>query len=714
MKRSAQVSLVLMMLAAWQSFAQDKGGQLLIKVTDQLGFGISSTVDIVSPANQYHQTFTTGDDGHLTIKDLQPGDYLLQIDDPQFEPVSQSIAVDATAPATSVFRLSPVADPATDPTLETALTVQGLPLTVNRSPDFGLVPGATTDDEQTWESVGIPVDTAQKAGAVVAVHTRRADQSLHGRLVLYGGSYDSAGGYGRLQLSAGKNIVTGTAAGARTDHYLNPVVPENYTNSGTPADLAIDLTRDFTAADHFAAIVRHRLSRYDIPNENLQQQAGQVQTGDDLETIGSASYQRLLSPQAVLNTQGMLRDGQHHLYSNDDSTPIFATQYNYFRQVYFAASLSLDRGRHSWKGGVEADSSSLHENFQDVITDPSQFDPGTPSTFSFSGQRPDLEQAAFVQDVIRMGRWTLNAGLRWDHYQLVLNQNAVSPRISVSRYLPSADLILHVSYARLFVPPSSNNILLSSSKTVESLNPNVFRLPVQPSLGDNYEGGLSKGFFGQLRTDLDVYRRTANNYPDYDPFLNTGVNFPIAFTRATLYGADGTLDLPHWAKLSGSVTYSYLVANRWFPVSGGLLLGEEDVRRRTRDTGHIPDAQDERNILETRFDYQWFSRFFVAAGAAYGSGLPFDSDTSIREALEEYGEQVVRRINFARSRVRPTFSAQAFAGVDLYQEGNLHVRFEADGGNLNNRLNVIYFGGLFSGNSIGPAHNFGLRLVTNF
>jgi hypothetical protein len=101
-------------------------------------------------------------------------------------------------------------------------------------------------------------------------------------------------------------------------------------------------------------------------------------------------------------------------------------------------------------------------------------------------------------------------------------------------------------------------------------------------------------------------------------------------------------------------------------------------------------------------------------GAAYGSGLPFDYDVSSHDAIEEYGQEVANRINFTRYRVKPTLSVQAFAGVDLYQERELHVRFEADGGNLNNRLNVIYFGGLFSGNSIGPAHNFGLRLVTNF
>ncbi len=53
--------------------------------------------------------------------------------------------------------------------------------------------------------------------------------------------------------------------------------------------------------------------------------------------------------------------------------------------------------------------------------------------------RPDLEQSAFVQDLIRLGNWTINAGLRWDHYQLLLNRQAVDPRFSISRYFPSAE-----------------------------------------------------------------------------------------------------------------------------------------------------------------------------------------------------------------------------------------------------------------------------------
>jgi hypothetical protein len=44
----------------------------------------------------------------------------------------------------------------------------------------------------------------------------------------------------------------------------------------------------------------------------------------------------------------------------------------------------------------------------------------------------------------------------------------------------------------------------------------------------------------------------------------------------------------------------------------------------------------------------------------------------------------------------------------------VNVRFQVDGENLNNRLNVIDFGGLFSGNAIGPARSGTMRLNTSF
>ena len=65
-----------------------------------------------------------------------------------------------------------------------------------------------------------------------------------------------------------------------------------------------------------------------------------------------------------------------------------------------------------------------------------------------------------------------------------MNKTAFSPRLGVSRYFKSADLVLHASYDRVFQTPFFENILLSSSAQVQSLNPIFLRLPVEPSYGN--------------------------------------------------------------------------------------------------------------------------------------------------------------------------------------------------------------------------------------
>ena len=65
-------------------------------------------------------------------------------------------------------------------------------------------------------------------------------------------------------------------------------------------------------------------------------------------------------------------------------------------------------------------------------------------------------------------------------------------------------MVLHVAYDRVFQTPVFENILLSSSPQVASLNPSFLRLPVQPSKGNYYEGGLTKGFAERLRRGCEL------------------------------------------------------------------------------------------------------------------------------------------------------------------------------------------------------------------
>jgi hypothetical protein len=770
MKRFA----ALFFFCAVPLFGQSNSGELRLKVTDPSGLGVKTTVQIVSVAHQYRNTLATSDQGNLDVQRLPYGIYQLEVKQPGFAAVAASVDIHSSLPteyriqlklpavneSVTVTATNTLIDPDQAGSVsqigadvienrlssipgrslqdlvnsqpgwlyegnavlhprgseyQTQFVVDGIPLTDNRSPSFG--PAIDADDVQSMSiyTAGIPAEYGRKMGGVVEVNTLQNSQpGFHGQVVLSGGSFDSAGAAAQGQYSWGKNTFGASASGSMTDHYLNPVVPQNYSNTGTLGDFSVNYERDLTSKDRVRLIIRHELSRYDIPNEQVQQAAGQRQTADNLETMGIASYEHTFSSNAMADFRSMFRDNSNDFNSNPEATPIEVFQHNRFREAYFKATTTINHGRNEWKFGVESDNTFLHENFNYLITDPTQFDPGTPLAFAFLASRPDLEQSAFVQDQIRLNNWTINLGLRWDHYQLILNRQAVDPRFAISRYFPSAGLLVHFSYDRVFQTPSFENILLSSSTAVEALDSSFLRLPVEPSEGNYYEAGLTKEFSGKIKLDANYFRRLVANYADDDQISNTTISFPIAFRKSIIYGAEAKLDLPDWHRFSGFLSYSYTVGNVWFPVTGGLFLGDDATAALTQLSGHFPDSQDQRNTVRGRLRYQVASRFWVAGGVQYDTGLPFEFDGDPATVLAQYGQQVLNRINFARGRIYPAFQVNVSAGADVYNSDRMKVRFQIDGQNLNNVLNVIDFGGLFSGNAIGPSRSYAMRLTTNF
>jgi hypothetical protein len=240
---------------------------------------------------------------------------------------------------------------------------------------------------------------------------------------------------------------------------------------------------------------------------------------------------------------------------------------------------------------------------------------------------------------------------------------------------------------------------------------------VEPSHGNYYEIGGSKSLLGQARLDVNYYRRYANNFADHDQILNTAVSFPIAFNKAVIYGAEGKIEIPKWGRFSGFASYSYMVGNVWFPVTGGLFLGDDVASAESTLSGHVPDSQDQRHTVRARVRYQVLSRIWVAGSAEYGSGLPFvlgAFTSNYQQALAQYGQAVVDRVDFAHGRVRPSLDIGASVGAELHKSDHFTANIQADVTDLNNRLNVIDFGGLFSGNAIAPARSYALRLQTSF
>ena len=759
------------LLAAWVQFAQPNTGEVHLKVTDPAGLGVSASVEIVSDALQFRSTFTTDAQGSVVARRLAFGAYQVNVAAPGFAPFTGIVQVRSVVPSEFRVTLAVAAvqtqltvrpgetliDPSQTATAsyigtatlqrrltalpgralpdlvntqpgwlleangilhprgseyQTQYVVDGLPLTENRSPAFA--PELDADEAESMKVLtgGYPAEYGRKLGGVIEVVTASAVQrGVQAALSATGGSFSSAGGTGRIGYAGQRYGVSAMASAATTARYLDPPVEENFTNHGSMANASIRFERDVSVADRFGVIVRHGAATFLVPNEIPQEAAGQRQDNRLRETAVQASYQRVLSANAVVDVRASGRKVDTSLRSNEFATPIHVTQDRGFREMYVRGSVAGHRGLHEWKAGADAIFATLDEQFAYRVTDEDAFDDDTAQSFTFAGEAPDREQALFFQDQIRVGGWTINAGVRWDRYSLVVTENMISPRLGVAWSKPSADLVLRASYDRIFQTPASENLLLASSPDVDEISEDVLRLPVRPSRGHFFEAGLTKAV-GRSRLDFSAFRRKMRHAADDDVLLNTGVSFPIAFDRSWIHGAEAKLELPQWRSLSAAVAYSYMRGVAALPITGGLFL-EEDVDELLESSDEFPISQDQRHTLRAQASYRLTERLWAALAASYNSGLPVELEGDLDEAAEQYGERIVSQVDLEEGRVRPSWTLDATAGAVL-KSGRTDLRLQIDVRNLTNKLNVINFAGLFSGTALAPPRSLAIRFHLGF
>ncbi|HZU29796.1 MAG TPA: TonB-dependent receptor [Candidatus Angelobacter sp.] len=490
---------------------------------------------------------------------------------------------------------------------------------------------------------------------------------LHGELDFSGGSFSTASAAGGLSYAERKNRFFLNADGFHTRRYLDPPVLANFTNTGNSSGFEAVFERDLSELDRVRISFAHRTVNFLVPNELVQQQAGQRQNISDQETAAQIDFQHAVSTRLLFTFAGSIRNAGSALSSNASSTPVIVSQDRGYTEGYVRADVAAHSGHQDWKFGIDSLVSAVHENLQYAITDPTQFDPATQKNFQFAERKGDFEPSFYAQDQSHFRNWNLSAGARFDHYDFVVRQSAFSPRLGVSHYFPSLNLLVHASYDRIFQTPAMENLLLASSPLLDSVNPIVVRLPVQPAHANYYEFGFTKTIFGRLRLDSNIFRRDFRNYSDDDVLLDTGVSFPIAFTKATIKGEEVSLQLPNWGRFSGTLSYSNQSGAGQGPITGGLFLGSDAAS--LSDTSRFPVTQDQRNTLRFSTRSQLTKKIWVAGGVQYGSGLPAESDGEAPTfLLAQFGPEILSRVNFDRERVRPNFA------IDWEREWNSFTR----------------------------------------
>jgi hypothetical protein len=767
------MSVILLVLLLAQ-FAPTATGELRLIVTDAAGLPLTSAVELVSESNQVREQLQTEADGTVVARRLPFGTYRVAVAREGFAAYAGLIEVRSSLPTeyrvtlslaplqaevtvtpeetlinpqqpTAVQRIGAVALQQRTTALpgrglpdlvntqpgwlleangvlhprgseyDIQYVVDGLPLTDNRSPAFAPAVEAAEAHSISILTAGYPAEYGRKLGGIIEVVTGgETRRGFHGDAAASVGSFATRDADASAGLATPGMILSVSGALGATDRYLDPPVEDNYSNHGTTSNIASHFERDLTAADRLGVIVRYGRTRFLVPNELVQQEAGQLQRRNSSETAAQFSHQRVLSARALTDIRGLVRTISAGLDSNEFSTPIAARQDRGLREAYVKGAVAWHQGVHEWKAGGEAAFGSVREAFSYSITDPDDFDPDVPQSFTFADRRAAREQALFVQDRISAGPWTVNAGVRWDHYRLIVDRHGVSPRLGVAWSLPQRGLVVRGAYDRAFQTPAVENLLLGSSDALESLSEEVVRLPVEPSRGHFYEAGISKALLGSFRAEATYFQRRIAHFADDDVLLNTGVGFPVAFHHANIRGTELKIDLPRWRRLSGFASYAYLRGIGALPITGGLFLGEGSAQV-LESAEEFPISQDQRHTLRGRASYQLSPAAWVALAAGYGSGLPVEfEDDDLEDAVEQYGRRIVDRVDLEAGRVRPSFSIDASVGVQLRRSAAGRIEIQADVRNLTNRLNVINFAGLFSGTALGPPRSVAVRVRVGF
>ena len=597
---------------------------------------------------------------------------------------------------------------------DTQYVVDGMPVYDNRS--IGFAPAFEIADIEAVNVMtsGIPAEYGRRLGGVIAVDTRRVGTRGHGvEFDSQFGSFNNRSGSMRYQFRTDATSISLGSHAGYTERYLDPPSIENFTNKATAAGINFRLDHDLTSQDRIAFSVRTNESRFLVPNDLVQQDRGQRQDRFSGETSMQVHYQRVISAKILGGVRFMHRDLTAELWSNPQSTPVRVEQDRGFRESTLIADLSVEGERHTLKFGGDLRVNGVREVFRfgETAAYPA-FD------LDFRDERQSNQFSFFVQDHLRLGNFAANIGLRYDHYDFLIEDDALSPRIALSYWIPAANLQLRAAYDRIFQPPPAENLLLSSGAADLGVDAIEKSVPVPASRGNFFELGLSKPFLDTFRLDVSHYWRRFRNYMDDDVFLNTGLSFPISFDTARITGTEVRIDLPGWDWLSSSLSYSNMIGYATSPVTGGLFIEGSEADELRVPGERFSISQDQRNTLSGLVRLQPDARVWFASGIHYGSGLPVefedDNDDAGDDNPEAIPREIIERVNFERSRLRSVFSLDLSVGLGLWSDQVRSVTMQFDLRNATDHLNVINFSGVFSGTALGPGRQFTVQTKLRF
>ena len=304
----------------------------------------------------------------------------------------------------------------------------------------------------------------------------------------------------------------------------------------------------------------------------------------------------------------------------------------------------------------------VSENFFFAITDPRFNHPGSrdfnPNLatfdltrgghwFRFSDKGAGHLQTVFLQDRIKLGRFQLNLGGRFDRYRFLTVGSQFQPRLGVAYHLKETGTVLRASYNRNYQTPPNENLLLSNSEAAGRLAPpdvrrdlnggviligsqrqNVYEVGLQQRLADR--ASLNAVFFHK-DSPRSAGQRQLPQYRNHLP--------PPRWPAPTSTVSRPRLTLPEIHRFGGSVSTTHYHVVVTPPFTGGLFLGSAALDLLSE--GPFVIDHDQKLAVSGLLTYRPRQNWWTSWQVRYDSGLvPNPSDPAQVARDPDYFDQL--------------------------------------------------------------------------
>ena len=575
------------------------------------------------------------------------------------------------------------------------------------NPHAHFTPGFTP---QMIESVnvitgGMPAEFGNRVGGILDIVTKSGRNIGGGSVTLGAGTIvgrDAAFEYG---IGHDKWDVYFLGSGFSDGRFLNPPQKREIHDLGYGSRSLLKLGFVPGDKDRLSLLVSGGGVNFELPNTTEEHLLGRDPLRRTRETSAVLRWQRTLSADALLTTSAYNRYVSDRLVGTSDPLTPFGQGFRRTATTGAKVDLLYYAAGHTLKAGVDATVISLNE---DLVFDPREeadkgaeeehrekglmvatafvrpkaLLPGTSPVFSeaalppiqFRSRRRGGQGSFYIQDRFSPFRnFTVQAGVRYDRYSIVLTEDLISPRIGLSYHIPTGTVI-RVAYSRFFVPPPLEYVQLGSAlgsgafeehedegaelgafaalqagpafsgDEEEETEGEVFPGSIRAHTQHYFEFGVQQKLHQKIVLDVSGFHHQGRHAFENVELSNTRLFVPTNFDRERTWGADFSLRLRPLDKLGvfGFLNYNHTITNFFGPVSGGQPSAEVEGRAK------ITPAFDQRHTATSTIGYRHDrSGFVVGFATAFGSGTP--AELAFNDEGEPVGvdpEAVLRKSSF--------------------------------------------------------------------